>query len=1233
MKKMFNAGCPCMGSLKFGFLVMRLTLLLLLGIILNVHANTYSQAVKFSVSLRNATIDAVFREIESNSEFIIFYQDQNVDLNRKVSINVNNQSVDDILEQAFAGTNNKWEIEDRQITIFKENQIISPISSEIKQFSTQSRKVSGKVADETGMPIPGVAVMIKGTTHGTTTDMDGKFSLDLPEGKNTLVVSFVGMKTQEISCDGKSDLSIVMSTDVTEIQELVVTAALGIKRQSKSIGYTTQAIRGAELVQANSPNLVSSLTGKLAGVNITSPNQLDGGSTRIVIRGVKNITGNNQPLFIVDGMPIENNIRVNMANSTSESTSSVKDFGSGINFLNPEDIEDMNVLKGPAAAALYGARGANGVILITTKKGSRKTGIGVDYSYNVKITDPYRFREQQNEYGYGGLAMAMYTADNDKLYETDDQGRMLYPRQKWNGDRYEAIYGQMPSGMWSFDDKAFTWHGYSTSWGRKMDGKEILWWDGVMRPHSPQPDNQEFYFRNGVQNSHNISFSNAGDYGSVRVSIGRIDNNAVIQNSNYSHTSFSLGSNLNISKVLNAEVTATYNDFYRLNGMDMTANNDYFTKFVYNYPVDYRPELDKQQYKKADGTKSSNNNNPYGVNAFDVFWKIYEQNTTQQRNQILGSVKLVYTPTNWLTLMGRTGLDYNNQDIETKNKPTDLAGLQGFYSHSLSKESVTNFDFLATATKNNLFVEKLNASLSAGATRWDREFYEIRGESGSRFKNPWIYSFSNYDLSQQGNTIKESQVAGEDRLQKRINSVYGFLDLNYADYLFLQVTGRNDWSSTLPKSNNSYFYPSTSLSFVFSEFMKQHEWLTFGKVRLAYAGAANDTDPYRIMPTFNSGTFGGYPTHSLQDVLPPIELKPQRSRSYEVGADLRMFDSKLRIDMSYYKTVSDNQIMSAPIPLSSGYSSVEFNSGEMENKGFEVIASYDILRNKDFEWTLGVNASHNQNKLLSLDGVNKVIEIGQFFGGAGPVLQVEVGEKYGNIYGWDYARNDKGHKVVVTRTDNAGNVIGTLYKTTAERVKIGNSTPDLTGGIYNSLRWKNFSLYALVDFSFGGDIWSGDYAASLSSGLSPSTLLERNGGGLPYVYPDGTKANHGIIMDGDLEDGTPNNHLVHYTWKYGRLGAWGGGNLSTPSILENNWMKLRELTIRYNVPQNWIRKTKVFQNMTVSMTGRDLFYIHTTLPDKLNPEALSLTAGNAQGLMFGALPGMRSFTFGINVGF
>lgn len=1121
-----------------------------------------------------------------------------------------------------------------------------PGTEDVKQDPVLT--ASGTVTDSNGEALPGVSIVEKGKiTNGTMTDADGKFSLRVAAGA-TLEISYVGFERQELVAG--SGMTIVMQESAgTQLDEVVVTA-LGIKREQKAVGYAMQNVKGQDLVQANTANIGSALSGKIAGVIINNANQFDGGSTRIVIRGNNNIQGNNQPLIIVDGMPLENNISTKLS-GTSENVINNRDFGSGINFINSNDIEDMNVLKGPAAAALYGARGANGVILITTKKGTKKEGIGIDYSFTTKITDPYRFRKQQNEYGYGGMHIPMYTANTK--YQQDADGNYLYPAMTWGNGRWDAIYGTMPSGYNTYDDQTFTWHAYSTSWGPRFDGQNIKWWDGQMRPYVGNPDAEKYFYRNGHSNTHNVSFSGGGDFGSIRVGITREDNDAVIDNSNYGRTSVSLGSDLKISRSLRAEVYATYTNYSRHNitevGNDDSGRN--ITKLFYNFPTDYRPDLVRSLYKNPDGSRHDFGNT-YGVGS-NMFWTLYENSFDYDRDQLLGSVRLVYNPLEWLTISARTGLDFHLDDYVFKASPTDISGLQGGnYSHRLTKEVVQNSDFMASAQKDNLFWEKFNAGFTLGATRWDRRFYQMTGSvfggfdglSGGTFKNPYLYTFDNYDISKQGDRVNTSQIPAEDFLNKRINSVYGFVDLSYGNYIYMQLTGRNDWSSTLPAGNNSYFYPSASLSFVPTSLFSMPSWFNFAKVRLAYASAATDADPYQVVPSFESSTYSGAPSALLRNTLPPIDLKPQRSTSYEAGFNAVMFDNRLNLDFTYYHTRSYNQIMEAPVATSSGYNRMRFNTGEMENKGIEIFAGYDVIRGRDLDLNLGLNLARNNNKLLSMGEGMQVFEIAQIFGGAAPVINVEVGDSYGNIYGWDYERNADGEKIidVIYDKNNPDVVAGTKYRTTTNRVKIGNITPDLTGGLIANLRWKNFRLYALVDFSWGSQMWSGTYATSLSSGLSPSTLLERNGGGLPYTYPDGTTANHGVKMDGVIEmkdtggkvtGYKPNDNVVHYVWKYGRLGAWGTGNLSTPAVLDNNWIKMREITLSYDLPASIVKKTRVFQTLGFAVTGRDLFYIHTSLPDNLNPEALSNSAGNAQGLEFGALPGMRSFSFSVKIGF
>ena len=1112
----------------------------------------------------------------------------------------------------------------------------------------QSITITGTVSDDTGESLPGVNVVIKGTLIGVVTDANGKYSITVPNQNAVLTFSFVGFATYEMMVGDQRIINVTLKEGAQSLDEVVITA-LGIRREQKAVGYATQNIKGDDIIRANSVNIGSALSGKVAGVITNSANQFDGGSTRIVIRGNNNIQGNNQPLIIVDGMPLENNIQTNLS-GTSESTSRVRDFGSGINFLNNNDIDDMTVLKGPAAAALYGARGANGVILITTKKGAKKTGVGIDYSYTTKVINPYRFRDQQNEYGYGGLHLPMYTAQTK--YEKDASGNYLYPAMTWGNPRWDAIYGRMPSGHNTYDDDAFTWHAYSVSWGPRFDGQSIKWWDGQMRPFTGNPDAQKYYFRNGHTNTHNLSFSGGGEFGTVRVGMTRDDHQAVTDNSGYNRTAVSLGSDLKISRTLKAEIYATYTNFSRHNVLEVGDRDNSFTKAFYLFPTDYRPDLAHEMYKRADGSRFDFGNT-YG-SGNSIFWDLYENSFDYDRNQLLGSVKLAYNPLEWLTISARSGLDFHLDDYVYKQKPTDISGLQnGNYSHRLTKQVVQNSDFMVTAQKDNLFADKFNAGVTLGATRWDRQFYQLTGTifgdfhspGGGTFKDPYLYTFGNYDISRQNDRVNPGQVPQEDFLNKRINSVYGFVDLSYGNFIYLQMTGRNDWSSTLPANNNSYFYPSASLSFVPSSLFDMPSWFDFAKIRLAYASAATDTDPYQINPTFVTSTNMGAPSATLRNTLPPTDLKPQRANSYEVGFNTVMFDHRFRFDFTYYQTRSFNQIMEAPVATSSGYNRVRFNTGEMENKGIEIIAGYDIVKSKDWDFNLGLNLARNRNTLLSMSEGVEVFETAQIFGGSGPRIFVEVGDSYGNIYGWDYERTSNGEKIVDVIYDRADNskVAGTKYRTTDTQVKLGNITPDLTGGLMANLRWKNFRLYALADFSWGSQIWSGTYATSLSSGLSPSTLVERNGGGLPYAYPDGSSANHGVKMDGVVEvmdaNGkgtgtyTPNTNVVHYVWKYGRLGAWGNRNLTAPSVLDNNWIKMREITLSYDLPENIVKKTRIFQTLGVALTGRDLFYFYSSLPDKLNPEALSNSAGNAQGLEFGALPGMRSFSFSVKIGF
>ena len=1116
----------------------------------------------------------------------------------------------------------------------------------------QNLTVGGKVTDKNNEPIIGATVVVEGNTSlGTVTDMDGNYTLANVRSNANLVFRYVGMKTEVVPVRGNSVINVTLSEESEMLSEVVVTA-LGIRKEVRSLGYSMQAIKGDELIQANTPNLISSLAGKMSGVNINMSNQLEGGSTRIVIRGNNSITGNNQPLFVIDGMPIESTARTAGKAGQGEGenmTDASQDFGTGINMINQNDIESIDVLKGPAAAALYGARGANGVVMITTKKGGKKQGIGIDLSYSIKGTNPYRFQDKQNKYGMGGFGMAQRTADQSKMYRTDPNFGMLMPYSDWDGAAYSSVYDVLPytGGLWDFSEKAFSWHGYGTSWGPEMTGQKLRlkgpdgsYATGETYINDPQPNNQKEVYRTGTTENYNLAFSNGGNWGSFRVGLGNISNKAIIPNSGYKQTNVTVGANLNISDQLTASVSASYTDFNRHN-FNVNPDGDSYTKWSYNFPTSFNTAFWRDRYKNADNSKANGSINPFGPNPLDMFWRMYEQNTHQYNNKLTSSVALTYSPTDFLDIMGRVGLDYNNLEVEQKNNPTNSLGtVGGFYSHRMGKDKVEDFSAMATLHKQNIFYNKLNARFSLGTESWSRYMYEMWANNDRPWANPYIWSFKNYNL-QGNNEDMKFLLPDEIRIRKKINSVFGNLEMDYDNFLYLQITGRNDWSSTLPLSNNSYFYPSVNMGFVFNQFLSNWKWLSFAKIRTAYAMSANDTDPYQLMPTFEGGNFAGNPTHSVRADLPPVNLKPQYANTFDVGFNLKFLENRFKVDFTYYNTRSFNQIMSAPLPISSGYSSYKFNTGELQNRGVELELGADIIRKTDFDWNMTLNMARNNNKLIALDGETKMLFVGQIFGATnGPTMRVTVGEKYGGIYGWDYERDKNGNKIVnlvYGEGEYAKKVVGTTYKTTKEQVLLGNATPDFTGGLNSRLRFKGVTIYALADFSYGGDIWSGDFASAYQTGVSPQTLFERDGGGLPYTYGDGTKANHGVIMDGVLEDGTKNTYVVHYTWKYGRTGSWGGNasrnQLTTPSILRNNWIKMREITLSWQLPTRWLQKTKAFQSVNINLTGRDLFYIYSSLPEHLNPEATSMQTGNAQGMMFGALPGVRSVTVGVNVTF
>lgn len=788
MKKKSNTLCPDIRSLRFVFLIMRLTLFFMMCFIVTVQANSYSQSTKLSMSLRNVSVEDVFNEIEQNTEFIFFYQDQSVDLNRKVRIKANNDRIEEVLEQLFEGTNNKWAIEDRQILIYEELSEIAPILAKLKMQQPVKKELKGTIVDENNIPLAGVSVFVEGTAIGTITNADGQYTLNVFEDTKTITVSFIGMETKTVNIGNSTILNVTMQQSEIELEEMVVTA-LGIKREAKSLGYTASKVSGVEVALSSTPNVVNALSGKAPGVFITNPSSVEGGSTRVTIRGNTSLSGGNQPLIIVDGMPYANEL-------TATSPTANRDYGSALNQIEALDIQSMDILKGTAASALYGSRGANGVILITTKKGAGRSGMKVEYTINTKVTTPYRYQEFQNEYGYGGPG-----GPNGALWKKPVLGDK-HP-DIW-GDGYGIIPAVLPNGnnysSWSYD--FFSWYGTNSSWGPKFNDKTITWWDGEQRKWSAQPDNMRLFYQNGSTTTHNLSLSNSGSFGNFRTSITQKSNKAIVDRANFNTTNIYIGGNLNLSKKLTAEVFATYNRKEQNNPPLLGQTNDSFTNLFYNLPRSYRA-LEWTDYKNDDGSR--NNFNGWGYwTSKNLGWDFHENDYKNTTNQMRSYVHLRFAATDWLTVSGSAGLDFTSVENENKYGWTDGIGLSpGHYTHNLARTYAPNLKFLTTLYKDDL-VEGLNGSISFGGESWETSRYYIQGNVNRTAKSPYIYSFANTETDPTAAQARPS----EQRYEKKINSLYGLMDLSYKDFIYLQVTARNDWSSTLPIENSDYFIPA-----------------------------------------------------------------------------------------------------------------------------------------------------------------------------------------------------------------------------------------------------------------------------------------------------------------------------------------------------------------------------------------------------------------------------------------
>jgi len=1009
----------------------------------------------------------------------------------------------------------------------------------------QVLSVQGKVTDQNNAGLPGASIVVKGTTVGTITDINGNYLLNVPNPEQAvLVFAFIGYDMLEIPVRGQSTINAVLSTSNIGLEEVVVTA-MGITRDAKALSFARQSVSVEEMTEARSPNIVNSFSGKIAGVQVV-PSGFNTGSSRIVIRGNSSLTGNNQPLFVVDGVPIDN----------SPGDSGSIDYGNNAADLNSDDIESIEVLKGPNASALYGSRAANGVILISTKKGTPKFKITLNSGTMFQTLT--QFPEYQNAYGVG----TSFYIDNQHMLP-------------WANVNYR-------------------------SWGSPMLGQPYVALNGEVKPYLPQPDNVKNFYQKARLLTNSVALEGGNADNIVRFSYTNYNGNGVVEgfNKNTKHNV-----NLRVQNKFRKWITLdTKVNFIRDNVVNRQYSNDNGRNPSYMYAhmarstnldelIPWKDELTGKEI----GTHR-NFSNPY--------WVIHENPNEDTKDRVIATFNPEIKITDWIKLIGRFGADmFWTNGYEFNNIGSIIASNpNGFLRTFNVNQQNINLEGILSVNKK---LEAFSVSANFGLTRFDSRS-ERRDSRINSLLQPGLINLSN---------AKEYPVVSQNQSRKRINSAFGALSFGYKDFAFVDLTGRNDWSSTLPSKNNSYFYPSIGGTLIITELLKaKSNLLSFAKLRASYAIVGNDSDPYRLDQTFSfNGFFNDATVASLSTTMNNPDLKPEKTTSYEYGLDLRFFKNRLALDATYYDASTVNQIITASLPTSSGFERRLYNAGEIKNWGYELSLTGQPVQRGNFKWETRINFSKNNSEVVSL-----LDDIPRFqLANRSSYLYVyaEVGKPYAYLRGLGVKRDNQGRMLL----EDGG---GLLQKNTD--MPFGTASPDWLAGIGNTFSWKGLDLYFLVDIKQGGVMYSGTISRMLTNGMFAETLEGRDDFYLHSVIwgENTSELTGGARWDAYFNDGTKNTKfMTPQNYEYARP------NFAEFVIYDASFVKLREVSFGYYFPKLLLAKTP-FENARISATGRNLWILHSNTPQGIDPEASS-TSGNGQGIENGALP--PNAIYGINV--
>ncbi|SKB71171.1 TonB-linked outer membrane protein, SusC/RagA family [Salegentibacter holothuriorum] len=1017
----------------------------------------------------------------------------------------------------------------------------------------QTQTVSGNIVDaENGMPLPGVNVIEKGTSNGVSSDFDGMFSIEIDEG-SILQFSMLGYVTQEIKPDG-SEIQVELAPDTEALDEVVVTA-LGIKREKKSLGYALQEVGGESLTQARENNLANAMTGKVAGLQVVRGSGGPASSSKIVLRGNNSLTGDNQPLIVVDGVPMDN--FTGAANNDYWNPS--PDMGNGLGDLNPENIESMSVLKGASAAALYGSRAGNGVILITTKTGKKQEGLGVSYSTNIGFQSIFSSPELQDSYGQGS-----------------------------NGQ---------------YDNQS------GSSWGPKIEGQTVENAEGEQEQLRAY-DNLDNYFDNGLNVNHSLSLQQqVTDGTSLFSSVNHLDDESLIPGASLERLNLMtrgvsvFGKDDKWKSDVKVQYIRATAQNRPLNGVNIS--NAFATMYL------LPRSLDVTRYERA--TDEFGNMRWYvPTNSMNPYWAARNNLNMDTRDRFMLNGSIRHDFNDWLYAEVKAGADLYTTNTESKLYSGSPLSATGRFSVGKNTFRETNYNAIISATKDDIF-GKWGGSVTLGGNLMEQESSSISGNAGE-LEVPNLFALNN-GIGNPG--ISESYS------NKKINSAFGTFQINYDGFLFVDVTGRNDWSSTLSADNRSFFYPSVSTSLVVTDMIKNTggnvpDWINFAKVRGSYAEVGNDLPAYQLYNFYNIGKDpNGNTTAGRNGTLYNPDVKSELIRSTEFGLDARFFNNRFGVDFSYYKTNATRQLINLPLNPLSGYSSVKVNAGDIENKGFELMLNGRLLDNPEgLNWDMNLNFSRNVNTVVELaDGVTQY-SLGGFDNLA--ILAVE-GEPYGEIYGTKYQRVEDESSPFFGEIIVDGDGIPLA---TSEKERLGNQQPDFLLGFSNSFSYKNFSLSFLLDARIGGEIYSGTNRAIQNAGTGAETVTNGN---RDNIVVDGVVADENGGFAENTTEVSPQLYWQNITERSGNLG------INEANIYDATNFRLRSINLRYDLPTTWLDNT-FFNSAYAGLSANNVWMIDSNL-NGVDPESVYATGTNAVGFENLASPTISTVFLNIGVKF